>query len=55
MSVTCHVVELNQCGLLLVKCVDFQVVFMENDVVGAIMGEDIGVDIFSESLGVYIS
>ena len=54
MGVTCHVVELNQSGLFLVKGMNFKVVLMKDDVIGAIMAEDIRVNIFSKSLSVYI-
>jgi hypothetical protein len=47
--------EFDKSCFLFVVGVNFKVVFMKNDVIGAVMTEDIGVDIFSEGLGVCLS
>ena len=53
-SVTCHIVELNQGGFLLVVGVHLQVVLMQNDVVCSLVSEDVRVHILQQGLITFV-
>ena len=54
MSVTGHIVELNQSGFFLVVGVHLQVVLVQNDVVGSLVSEDVRIHILQQSLIAYV-
>ena len=53
MSVTSHIVKLNQSSLLLVVGMNLKVMLVKNDIVGSIMSENIRIDILQKSLVVF--
>lgn len=53
MVVAGDVVELDQSGLLLVEGMHLQIVLMQQDLVGSIMGEDVRVDLSEQDLIIY--
>ena len=53
MSVTSHIVKLNQSSLLLVVGMNLKVMLVKNDIIGSIMSENIRIDILQKSLVVF--